>query len=129
MIDGPDARRAFLAGQHLGNVALWQSGLFPDFVEHRRWRRGGPDLEYYEEMGRRGYEAAARHRLANEYGMSALFIRVAEHFPQLRIALNRISDSVLFPNCHTPERLMRQPPLEGITDEVMLVGARKRLHH
>ena len=27
------------------------------------------------------------------------------------------------------EGLMRQPPLEGITDEVMLVGARKSFHH
>ena len=107
-MDGPDARRAFLARQHLGNFALWQSGLFPDYVERRRWRRGGPDLEYYEEMGRRGYEAAARHRLADEYGVGALFLRVAEHFAVLRVALNRISDSMLFPNHHTPERLMRQ---------------------
>jgi hypothetical protein len=108
LMDSPDARRAFLARQHLGNLALWQSGLFPDYVEHRRWRRGGPDLEYYEEMGRRGYEAAARHRLADEYGLGTLFGRAAERFPVLRAALNRISDSVLFPNHHTPERLMRQ---------------------
>lgn len=108
LMDAPDARRAFLARQHLGNYALWQAGLFPDFVERRRYRRGGPDLEYYEAMGRRGYEAAARHRLADEYGVGALFMRVAEHFPLLRVALNRISDSIFFPNHHTPERLMRQ---------------------
>jgi hypothetical protein len=108
LMDGPDARRAFLARQHLGNYALWLSGLFPDHLEHRRWHRGGPDLEYYEAMGRRGYAAAARHRLAQQHGLDALFERAAERFPVLRAALNRISDTVLFPNHHTPERLMRQ---------------------
>jgi len=108
LMDCPDARRAFLARMHVGNYALWLSGLFPDYVEGRRWRRGGPDLQYYEVMGRRGYEAAAEHRLANEHGMGALFGRVAERFPVLRAALNRVSDTVLFPDYHTPERLMRQ---------------------
>jgi hypothetical protein len=108
LADAADARRGFLARQHLGNHALWVSGLFPDYVEHRRWRRGGPDLEYYEEMGRRGYEAAARHRLAHEHGIDSLLGRVAEHFLVLRLALNRVSDTVLFPHHHTPERLMRQ---------------------
>jgi hypothetical protein len=108
LMDGPDSRRAFLARQHLGNYALWLSGLFPDFVEHRRWRRGGPDLGYFEEMGRAGYTAAARHRLASEHGLEVLFERAADRFPVLRAALNRISDTLLFPNCHTPERLMRQ---------------------
>jgi hypothetical protein len=108
LTDGPDARRTFLARQHLGNYALWLSGLFPDFVEHRRWRRGGPDLGYYEEMGRRGYHAAARHRIAQEHGLDLFFEHVADSFTVLRGALNRVSDFVLFPNHHTPERLMRQ---------------------
>ena len=108
LMDGPDARRAFLARQHLGNYALWLSGLFPDYLEHRQRRRGGPDLEYFEAMGRKGYAAAARHRLANEHGLDALFDRVADRFPVLRMALNRISDTLLFPNHHSPDRLMRQ---------------------
>jgi hypothetical protein len=108
LMDGPDARRAFLARQHLGNYALWLSGLFPDYVEHRRWRRGGPDLDYYEEMGRRGYDAASRHRIAQEHGLAGLLERASAHFALLRMALNRLSDNVLFPNRHTPDRLMRQ---------------------
>lgn len=107
-VDGPDPRRNFLARQHLGNYALWLSGLFPDFIEQRRWRRGGPDLEYYEDMGRRGFQLAADHRLAHEHGLDALFREVAERFPVLRVALNGVSDSLLFPNYNSPERLMRQ---------------------
>lgn len=106
--EGPDPRRAFLVRAHLGNYALWISGLFPDHIEQRRWRRGGPDLEYYEEMGRRGFQLAADHRLAHDYGMTALFQIAAERFGRVRSALNAVSDSMLFPNLHTPERLMRQ---------------------
>ena len=103
-----DPPRAFMARAHLGNYALWLSGLFPDHIEQRRWRRGGPDLGYYEEMGRRGFRLAADHRLADAHGLSAVFTVAAERFPVVRVALNQVSDRLLFPHVHTPERLMRQ---------------------
>ena len=107
-VDDPDARRAFLVRAHLGNYALWLSGVFPDYIESRRWRRGGPDLGYYEEMGRRGYQMAADHRMARQLGLTTLFSLAAERFALLRVALNRVSDSFLFPNHHSPDRLLRQ---------------------
>ena len=107
-VNDPDARRSFLVRTHLVNYALWLSGIFPDYIEHRRWRRGGPDLEYYEEMGRRGFQLAADHRLAEEHGLAALYATAADHFGMLRTALNAVSDSLFFPNVQTPERLMRQ---------------------
>jgi hypothetical protein len=107
-IDSSDVRRSFLVRAHLGNYALWLSGLFPDRVEHLRWRRGGPDLDYYEALGRRGFRLASDHRLAEEYGLGGLYDAVAERFGVVRCALNRVSDRLLFPHRHTPERLMRQ---------------------
>jgi hypothetical protein len=107
-LNDPDARRSFLVRTHLGNYALWLSGVFPDFIEHRRWRRGGPDLEYYEEMGRRGFQLAADHRLAEQHGLTNLYERAAQQFGVLRTALNSLSDRLLFPAVHSPERLMRQ---------------------
>jgi hypothetical protein len=107
-VDDRDAKRAFLVRAHLGNYALWLSGLFPDYIEHKRWRRGGPDLDYFEEMGRRGYRLAADHRLAEQHGLRPLYASAAERFEVLRAALNNLSDRLLFPNVHTPERLMRQ---------------------
>lgn len=107
-VDDPDGRRSFLVRAHLGNYALWMSGLFPDRIETRRWRRGGPDLDYFEEMGRRGYRLAADHRLAAQHGLSDLYASASERFPLLRTALNAVSDRLLFPDRHSPERLMRQ---------------------
>ena len=112
-VDDPDGRRSFLVRTHLGNYALWLSGLFPDYIEHRKWRRGGPDLDYYEEMGRRGYQLAAGHRLADEHGIATLFTTAAERFGLLRAALNDVSDSLLFPHHYSPERLMRQVTSEA----------------
>ena len=107
-VNDPDARRSFLVRTHLGNYALWLSGLFPDRIEQQRWRRGGPDLQYYEELGRRGFQLAADHRLAEQHGLATLYATAAERFGLLRMALNDVSDSLLFPAINSPERLMRQ---------------------
>lgn len=107
-VNDRDPRRAFLVRVHLGNRALWIAGLFPDHVEQRRWRRGGPDLGYFEDLGRRGFELASEHRIAEQYGMSEIYAAVAARFGLLRVALNTLSDTLLFPHVHTPERLMRQ---------------------
>jgi hypothetical protein len=107
-VNDRDARRSFLVRSHLGNYALWLSGLFPDRIEQLRWRRGGPDLQYYEELGRRGFQLAADHRLAEQHGLATLYATAAERFGLLRVALNGISDALLFPAMHSPERLMRQ---------------------
>jgi hypothetical protein len=111
--ESADAARSLLVRAHLGNYALWMSGIYPDYIETRRWRRGGPDLGYYEEMGRRGFTLAADHRLAAEHGLTALFAAAAARFVILRQALNNISDALLFPNHHSPEKLMRQVKMEG----------------
>jgi len=112
-VDDPDGRRSFLVRTHLGNYALWLSGMYPDYIEHRRWRRGGPDLDYYEEMGRRGFQLAAGHRLADDHGLTVLFTTAAERFGLLRAALNDVSDALLFPDRYSPERLMRQVTSEA----------------
>jgi len=107
-VNDRDPKRAFLVRVHLGNQALWIAGLFPDYIEQRKWRRGGPDLGYFEELGKRGFELAAEHRIASQYGMADVYAAVAARFGLLRVALNTLSDTLLFPNVNTPERLMRQ---------------------
>lgn len=111
-VDHGDATRRFLVRTHLGNYALWLGGMFPDHVEERRARRGGPDLEYYDEMGQRGFALAAQHRLARQYGMEALFEAASERFPRIRAALNQVSDRFLFRGSASPNRVLREVSAE-----------------
>jgi hypothetical protein len=89
--------RAFLLQVHLGNYALWLAGLFPARVTAQRERRGGPDLPYYDQMGRHGFQLAAEHMLAQRYGVDSIYRAAAERFSELRGAFNRLSDKVFFP--------------------------------
>ena len=105
---GPDVQRTFLVRAHMGNYALWLSGLFPDYIAGRHSRRGAPDIDYFEGLGRHAFSLAAQHGLATEHGLSGLFANAADRFAILRMALNRVSDDYLFPNFNSPDRLLRQ---------------------
>jgi hypothetical protein len=106
-------RRAFLLRAHLGEFALWLSGLFPDHITARVQRRGAPGLRYYEEMGAAGYRMAARFADAERHGVDGVYAQCADSFPTLRVALNRVADRHLFPaRGDRIERLLRQ-----ITDQ------------
>lgn len=106
---GADQREAFLLRAHLGNHSLWLSGLFPDFLESRSQRRGGPPLGYYEELGAVGYRSAAESRHAESLGIDGILRGVAHHFRAVRIALNHLSDRYLWPRGGNPvNRLLRE---------------------
>lgn len=108
-MDTPDGRRQFLVRAHLGNFALWLSGIFPDMITARVQRRGAPGLPYVEALGANGFRLAARTRLADRNGLSSLYREAADAFPRLRVALNRISDRYLFPGGRgSVHRILRQ---------------------
>ena len=100
------SERAFRVRVHLGNFSLWMTGIFPDYIAARRARKGGPSLPYYEALGRSGFLLASDHQLAGTMG--PVLRSAGERFGELRMALNRISDRVLFPGHSSPDRLMRQ---------------------
>lgn len=101
--------REFALRAHLGNVALWMGGIFPDFITHRVQRRGAPPLSYYDELGAAGFRSAATMQLALKYDVGDLFLRFADQFTSVRSALNGLSDALFFP--HPPdavERVLRE---------------------
>lgn len=104
-----EERRTFLLRSHLGNYSLWLSGLFPDFLEARSRRRGGPPIRYYEEMGSTGYRLASETSEADALGVTDVLRAVADGFGQVRSALNRVSDRHLWPGAGDPVgRLLRE---------------------
>ncbi len=108
-MDGPDGRRQFLLRAHLGNYALWLTGIFPDYVTARVHRKGAPGIGYFEEMGATGYRLAADTPTAADHGLDGLLRSAADAFPELRVALNRVADRYLFPSSRSAvDRLLRQ---------------------
>lgn len=99
-LDATQGERRFRVMVHLGNYALWLAGLFPQYIEARRLRYGGPDLGYYDALGRRGFAMASDHALADHYRLEVILQTAAEHYPTLRESLNGLSERVLFPGTH-----------------------------
>jgi hypothetical protein len=101
--------REFRLRVHLGNFALWLSGLFPDHITHRVQRRGAPPLSYYEELGARGFRTAASMDIAIKHGLGDVLLQASEQFTDVRAALNSLSDGLFFPRAKDPvERLLRE---------------------
>ena len=104
-----DGRRRFLLRVHMGDFALWMSGLFPDYLEARTRRKGAPPISYFEELGATGYRGASESLEAGELGMDTVLRDVANQFSAVRTALNRISDRHFWPGSGNPVgRLLRE---------------------
>jgi hypothetical protein len=87
-------QQAFLIRAHVGNYSLFITGIFHETVE-RRSQRGAPDVGFYEEVGRANYKAVATHRVAQSCELGRVFESLADGFREARLALNRLSDSLL----------------------------------
>ena len=107
-LEASEEPRRFKVMAHLGNYALWLAGLFPDYIAARRLRNGGPDVGYYDAMGRRGFGMASDHALAASHGLDGIYRAAAERFPSVRTALNGVSDRVFFPGHFSADRVIRE---------------------
>ncbi len=104
-----EGRRRFLLRVHMGDFALWMSGLFPDYLEARTRRKGAPPITYFEQWGATGYLGASESLEAGELGMDTVLRGVANQFGAVRSALNRISDRHFWPASGNPVgRLLRE---------------------
>lgn len=86
--------QAFLLRAHVGNYSLFISGIFHENTQ-RRSRRGGPDLNFYEQIGRTSYHLVAEHSVARRCELNDVFEELAERFRDVRVALNQLSDQLL----------------------------------
>lgn len=94
--------QTFLIRAHVGNYALFVTGIFHESVQSRS-QRGAPDLGFYEDVGSANYKAAAGHQFARTAALSGVYERLSEQFHDVRLALNRLSDSILhLDDSHTP---------------------------
>ena len=87
-------QQAFLLRAHVGNYSLFISGIFHENTQ-RRSLRGGPDIEFYEQVGRTNYQLVASHAVARRCELDDVFEGLADRFRDVRLALNRLSDRLL----------------------------------
>ena len=85
---------AFLLRAHVGNYALFISGIFHENTQ-RRSRRGGPNVSFYEQVGRSNYQVVSSHATARRCELDDVFGELADRFRDVRLALNRLSDQLL----------------------------------
>lgn len=90
-----DDRNGFELRAHIGNHALFITGVFPDRIRVRAERRGFPDLRYFEGIGQSSFRAARDHRLARRYDLAGVFDTLADRFHTTRQALNDLSERLL----------------------------------
>jgi hypothetical protein len=86
--------QAFLLRAHVGNYSLFLSGIFHENMQRRRLR-GGPDVKFYEQVGRTNYQLVASHATARRCELDQVFEELADRFCDVRCALNRLSDQLL----------------------------------
>lgn len=91
-----DWRRQFLVYSHIGNYALYLTGIFPQWIEYRhRYKRRPVDLKFYTDSGRAYFERASTHPLAREYQLRDVFFYLAFMFDHYRQALNHMARQYL----------------------------------
>jgi hypothetical protein len=78
--------------KHMGDVALYTSGLFSERIE-----RGGVEVDYYIEMGGMAYSNVASLSSGRSHGsrFCELYSMLSEHFRSLVNLLWEFSDSLL----------------------------------
>jgi hypothetical protein len=86
--------QAFLLRAHVGNYSLFVSGIFHENTQ-RRSLRGGPDVRFYEQIGRTNYQLVSSHATARRCELNDVFEELADRFRDVRLALNRLSDQLL----------------------------------
>jgi hypothetical protein len=86
--------QAFLLRAHVGNYSLFVSGIFHENTQ-RRSLRGGPNMRFFEQIGRTNYQLLASHATARRCELDDVFESLADRFRDVRLALNRLSDELL----------------------------------
>lgn len=90
-----DKHQQYFLRRHIGNVSLFLTGFFPDFIFHRSKSKGAPPIEYYENLGRSQYETAADDSPRYDAGAAPVLNALAEQFGEIRTALNLYTDAYL----------------------------------
>lgn len=87
---------SFYLRSHLGNYALFLTGLYPARVYYRaKYRAPAPDFSYYETLGSKSFRMAAQHEYALRQGLHDTFELLGRRFKRVRAALNHAAENYM----------------------------------
>ncbi|MDB5051009.1 MAG: hypothetical protein JWO30_4080 [Fibrobacteres bacterium] len=86
----------FAMQTHIGNYALFLSGIFPGHLQRRVERRAAPGFRFYEELGASHFRMAGHHYIARRMDMVSIFMTLGQAFHITRLALNHLSEKLVF---------------------------------
>lgn len=92
MIADAGSRETFYLRAEIADTTLFVSGIFIERVKAVQQRRGGPDLSFYEQVGKSQYYYASRDRRAQQESLSEIFEKLSHYFVEVRMALNTLSE-------------------------------------
>ncbi|WP_295684070.1 hypothetical protein [uncultured Nevskia sp.] len=88
--------RRFLVLSQIGNYALFLAGWCAPWIEHRRRYFNRPlGLDYYCNMSRSHFASAAKHELADTFGLKPVFAQLAVRFDYYRGGIERMASTTL----------------------------------
>lgn len=105
------SEQAFYLRSHLGNYALFLTGIFPAHVYHRaKYHPPSPDFSYYEMMGSSNYKQASQQAEAERFRLNEILEFLGRRFKQVRLALNYMTESFvhLDHKANTLDRVLRR---------------------
>jgi hypothetical protein len=94
-LESAQGERHFILCVHIGNRALFESGMLIHAVEERERRRAAPGVRFLEDMGTEFFRQASMHPHAQRLGLVSLFLTLGTAFHTSRLALNQLSDEVV----------------------------------
>jgi hypothetical protein len=90
-----DASHQYQLRLYIGNVTLFLTGFFPDFLYQRTMKKGAPSMAYFENVGREQYASAALQASASEHDAVPVLHMLSEQFVAVRTAMNLYTDAYL----------------------------------
>lgn len=90
-----DRARQYHLRRHIGNVTLFLTGFYPDYIFRRSKDRSAPPLTYYEAIGRSQFGTAAESSSGCDASAAPVLNTLAERFVDVRCAMNVYADAYL----------------------------------
>ncbi|MDP3293733.1 MAG: hypothetical protein Q8M37_03205 [Nevskia sp.] len=88
--------RRFLVQSQIGNYALFLAGWCAPWIAHRQRYFNRPlGLDYYCNMSRAHFASAAKHELADTFGLKPVFAQLAVRFDYYRGGIERMASTAL----------------------------------